>query len=178
MNTLLEEYTPQLRIGLTVAEARERDPELFLPSGGSANLTDTTVKNINGFRWLQLRLSLPLYESMPDSDERITAIEVWSTKMDAPEEALNGLITALGEPNITGCLVAESTPLSSIRVWNSHRWRFPATAVALETPIDSNHYWSARITFFDARRSLQRVFGLHLINCPKNQHGQFPTSTE
>jgi len=159
VNQLLDQYTPGLRIGERVADAKRKSGDLYFPEGGSTNYTDSTIAKDDGFSWLVVRLAVPAYDTPPPDDEKISAINVWSIDSTSHRRATTRLQGILGSPDDTGCMMASGSksPLTQVAFW-----RRGSLGIALEQPSDRSAAWSARLTFFDANQSTTETFGMEL----------------
>jgi hypothetical protein len=164
IDILLDAYTPQLRLGETVATARKKDPRLFFPASGSANYADVALAGTDGFRQATLLLGLPEYDSPPPENERVQRIELLATSTpSAGASAARRIRSVLGEPTGKVCDDAGNDPsLVSVQYWVADDG-----GVALQTPL-ANQQWSARLTFFQGDWNVNRVLAWRSSrDCPR-----------
>jgi hypothetical protein len=159
VNQLLDQYTPGLRIGERVADAKRKTGDLYFAEGGSTNYTDSTIAGTDGFSWLVVRLAVPASDTPPPDDAKISALNVWSVDSNSHGRAITRLQSMMGSPGDTGCMMpsGSKSPLTQVALW-----RRGSLGVALEQPSDRSVGWSARLTFFDASQSTTEIFGMEL----------------
>lgn len=154
-------YTPNVKPRDLLGTARAKSRTLAF-GGSSGTFSDSGIPKMDGFEWLDIRLSRPVYDVQPSDSERVRVVEVWSNKAQTPSLVGARLDKLLGPPDKTGCLVANGTSFTSAKYWKREPY-----AIVLDKPLNSSR-WTARLTFFDSGVGIEDGTGMTLQECTQS----------
>jgi hypothetical protein len=145
VDQLLDVYTPGFRLDETLSTARQKDPHLYFPAGGSANYTDTSRIAADGFTLITLIFQFPEYDTPPDSTERVQRIELAASAGDSAvgTAVATRVRAAFGTDGHTTC----DRPLDGHPWVHVKYWIADGRGVALVTPLRTPHA-GPRLIFF------------------------------